>query len=140
MRGPEVRISHAKFRVLGPEPREYAIADLRQLWVVEPDSGRPVVVLRVSCSGTAIVAAAVSFAETDLSHPAGWVCLLLAAGTVAQQVRVSRRRESRRYELWAFDRGRGRAIRLYATTSRAEFGKVRRALIRAIEWNEGLTT
>jgi hypothetical protein len=132
-RGPEVRISHERLWVLGPEPHDHATADLRDIRVVIPAADHSVAVL--ACSGTALMAAAVSFAATDLSHPAEWVCTVLALGIAALQLRAIRRAPARRHELWAFDRRHNQVVRLYATTNGLEFGRVRRALVRAMEWN-----
>src|SRR4051812_29911599 len=86
-RGPEVRISDARLWVLGPEPHDHALTDLQHVWVVLPAAGRRSIVAP-ACSGTAAVAAVATFAATDFSHPAGWVCTVLAAGIGALQVRA----------------------------------------------------
>jgi hypothetical protein len=131
-RGPRVRISHAKFEVIGPEPIEYAVADLESIWVCEPRRLEPVM---TACSGTAALAITVAFAGTDLSHPELMVCGLLAWAICASQVWSLIHNAARRHELWALVRNADQPVLLFATRDRLEFGQVRRALIRALEAN-----
>ncbi|GAA3279602.1 hypothetical protein Dvina_00635 [Dactylosporangium vinaceum] len=134
-RGPGVRITDERFWVLGPDPRSYAIADLQHIGIVHTENGRAMAVLRTSCAGTAAAVAAITFAETDLSQPVGWVCVLLAVGIGVLQINATVEAPARRSELWAFDSSHEQDVCLYTTRDLREFGRVRRALVRAKEWN-----
>ncbi|MFI5915427.1 DUF6232 family protein [Dactylosporangium sp. NPDC051541] len=132
---PRVRIDHLRFRVLGAEPHDYLLTDLTSVWVVEPAGVGPTTILAVSCSGTAAAAAVVVFAWADSNPALGWVCVALSAVIALLRVRSLRRAPARQHELWA-DCRRGHAVLLYATTDLREFGRVRRATARALEWRD----
>jgi hypothetical protein len=135
-RGPDVRITDAQFHVLGSDRRRHAICDLQCVWVVLPTVDRPMRIIRVCCSGSAAVAAVIFWAEAGATRPVGWVLLLLGGGIGLLELRRIRGIADRRYELWAFDRSLDELVCLYSTVSEREFGRVRRALQRALEWRE----
>ncbi|WP_433212803.1 DUF6232 family protein [Dactylosporangium sp. CS-047395] len=131
--GQDVRITHATFKVIGAEPCEYAVSDLEPIWVSTPDRNR---LTMSACSGSVALAATAAFAGSNLSHPEWLICSLIAGGVCAAEVRGLIRKGNRKYELWAMVRHSGQPILLFATRDRLRFGQVRRALVRAIEWNQ----
>jgi len=131
--GRDVRITHRSFRVLGPVQASYAIAEIRSVWVVVPAPDHRQALVRISCSSGAVAVAALVATGSD--HPAGWVLIVLVIVTiVALLVRTGPPTPPPRFELVAA--WRGTSICIYATSDPTEFGQVRRALQRAIEWTE----
>jgi hypothetical protein len=134
--GSDVRVTDRWFRVLRPEPAVYAITDLGSVWIVVPAPARLSVGVRVSCSSAAAATAVLTLARADdYVHAFGWVCALIAVGIMTVRAAPLHTDPVRSYELWAYH-GSGTFVRLYTATDQTEFGKVRRALQRAIEWNE----
>lgn len=127
-----VRITHRSMHVFDPEPAVYLIGELGPVWVVTPEP--PQVLVRASCSSGAMVAALlVSTQQPD--HAMAWVVALLVVGTSA--ILLARRpRAAAPAEYALVATCRGEWICLYSTPDPAEFGQVRRALQRAIEWHD----
>jgi hypothetical protein len=127
-----VRITHRSMRVFDPEPAVYLIADLGPVWVVTPDP--PSVLVRVSCSsGAVVVAVLVSVQQPD--HSMAWVVATLLLGMLAPLLPArSRRSAPPAYVIVATCRGEW--VCLYSTRDPIEFGQVRRALQRAVEWHD----
>ncbi|MET7400540.1 DUF6232 family protein [Dactylosporangium sp. NPDC005572] len=129
-RGPRARITHCSFET----GVHYRVADFARVWVVVPREPA-VPLLEVSCSSGALAVVAVVATQPGAPHAVGWVFLLLTAGIAAGFVRRRRRARTARRELWAYIPGGG-LVRIFTTADPVEFGQVRRALQRAIEWNE----
>jgi hypothetical protein len=104
----------------------------RVLVVTPPVAGGSWAV-RTYCSAGAAGLVVLQVAGPGDGHAPGLVFAILVGGIVVDLAR--RRRSGRsRQELWV-DVG-GRLVRLYSSHDPVEFGQVRRALLRAIEYNE----
>jgi hypothetical protein len=134
--GPEVRITHVWFTISGPEPVRHAIADIECAWVIVPDRHQALSTLRVGCGSAAAMVAVVSLLHPSLDHPTGLVCILTAGWMLMIELRSRQTRTPARYQLWACSDGR--AHQLFATSDPVEFGRVKRGLVRAREWQDSL--
>jgi hypothetical protein len=134
-RGPCALVTEDLLEVYCPSYRSYAIGELRDVYVVEGESG---VVVTHSASirycSTGVAGAAGLVAATGwplFDYPLlSFGALILMAAALAAWSAFGRIQE-RPYELWAICRGR--TERLYQTTDGRTFGQVSRALLRAIE-------
>jgi hypothetical protein len=126
--GPEVRITHEVFVILGPCPRRLKINELEDVHIIRGDL-HPARVTTAHTAGGAIVLVSVSWPFLDSA--AVW---LVALAALAASIGISgacARLAPRTYELRATYRGL--AVRLYASSDLTRFGQVKRALVRAIE-------
>lgn len=126
-----VRITHRSMRVFDPEPAVYLIGDLGPVWVVAPVPPRTAV--RVCCSSGAMAVVVLVSTQWQV-YDAGWIAALLVLGTAAALPVVRRPVAPADHALVATCRGEW--VRLYSTSDPVEFGRVRRALQRAIEWHD----
>jgi hypothetical protein len=133
--GRDVRITHRWFQVLGADGVRYAIGELSSTWVVIPQSDHLRVLVPISCSGGSVAIAAL--VATGPDHVAGWavgvLVLVMIVSLLARSIPPAG--PPPRYQLVAA--WRGASVCLYATCDPTEFGQVRRALQRALEWHEG---
>jgi hypothetical protein len=124
-----VRITDRSIRVFDPTPAVYLIEELGPVWAVTPDAPR--VLLRVSCSSGAMVVA-VLMSTQQPNHAMGWVVAALVLSMSA--ILLTRRPRLADHSLVTTCRGEW--VCLYATRDPVEFGQVRRALQRALEWHD----
>ena len=137
-RGPGARITHEVFEAHAPYPQSYVIRDLRYVHVVR-ETAADVAVGSASfrvCSTalTGISAAFTAAGSPMLDSP---LTTAVAAFVAAVSSALSVRGwlvHARPHTIWAIHRGR--LVCLFTTYDRREFGQVRRALLRALEWIE----
>ncbi len=130
-----VRITDRSIRVFDPAPAVYLIGELGPVWTVTPDPPR--VLVRVSCSSGATVVA-VLLSTQQPNHAVGWVLATLVLGMSAIVLTRHPRTTAPADHALVATCG-GEWVRLYATSDPVEFGQVRRALQRAIEWHDETT-
>jgi hypothetical protein len=129
-RGRDIRITDCSLEL--PARLRIRTPERGRVLVVTPPARRCVTV-RTYCSASAIGLFTVLVGWPEGNHVLGWVLLALVVGAVVERTR-RRWVAPPRQELW-MDVG-GRLVRLYSSDDPIEFGQVRRALQRAIEWNE----
>ncbi|MEV4512797.1 DUF6232 family protein [Dactylosporangium sp. NPDC049525] len=132
-RSNTVCITHRSFQVLSPDPVIHELGDLTSVWVVIPGASRGRVPVRIFGCGAPAALAALLAASPD--RAVDWAFPLLVVGVTATlMVRSKIGPSLPLYGLMAMCSGA--EICLYFTSDPVEFGQVRRALQRAIEWYE----
>jgi hypothetical protein len=131
-RSSTVRITHRSVRVFLHVPAVYLIDDLGPVWVVTP--GPPRVPVRVRCCSGAVVAAGLASTQQPDLAP-GWTIAMVVLGVSAILLSF-RRRTSPTGDHALVTTCRGEWVRLYSTPDPVEFGQIRRALQRALEWHD----
>jgi len=138
--GPHARITDQVFEERRPPYRCFAIRELEAVYMIRGTNGwtaarvTPVRVCSGALSGVAGLVAVVGapiLGNTPLTAVAT-VALVVSAATS----QACRRFRLRPHELWAVHRDG--LVCLYRTTDATTFGQVRRAMIRVIEWRDGL--
>ena len=135
-RGPSARITHEVFETHTPYYQSYLISELYLAHVIrEPIAdvamGSPTVrVCSSAMSGLSVVVAAIGSHVSD--SPSTTVVATVVATTSALVAVVGWRARHRPIGLWAFHNGR--RVCLFETRDRLEFGQVKRALLRALEY------
>jgi hypothetical protein len=128
-RGPRALITDQTFEVWCPQCCVFAIRELSHVWVVEalPVRLTPVTVGSSGLAGSMAVVVSTGWSDVPILMAVG---MLIAAAVVA--VGSCLRVHPGRQELWAVYRGQ--VVSMFDSTDSREFGQVRRALARAIEY------
>jgi hypothetical protein len=137
-RGPGARITHEVFEAQTPYPQSYVIRELRYVHVIRETVADVAVgstSFRVCSTALTGISAAFTAAGSPVfdSPPTTVVAALVAAASSVLSVQ-GWRLHSRPRTIWAIHRGQ--LVCLFTSHDRHEFGQVRRALLRALEWIE----